>query len=475
MRSYNNRFAESLVAIFGDGVVIDPSVDPGSEGSYPTVAAWIAAAEATNDQLSTEGYGMYDPFELYVIRQNDALKAAGIDSVSVTLNIWANQDCEHRVEAGPVLGSEATCSFYTAFDRPEPELCSAAGSQPRRGHHAIWTGDQMLVWGGSTGTFASAPPAQGMAYDPITSSWTDLPSPTDYVDSWLPASATWTGSEMITLAATDGVVTAAAYDPTVGLWRPLAMPDDLVVGGATAWTGQELFVWGGPNNGPSNRGWAYTPSSDTWRELPGVDVSPVEGAAAVWTGDEVIVYGGYYPSVSLAYSQAVDAWRPLSSPLFRGNDEDHGMVWTGEEVLVWGGIQGPSHSPVPLLYDPGIDVWSEGTSSPILGRNRFTHVWTGEELIVWGGYGTYSEAPEADGDSVYGDGAAYNPITDTWRKLSNSPLEDRCDHSAVWTGTVMIVYGGMAGRGCGSPNEPALGSSAAYDPATDSWAMLPMP
>lgn len=324
------------------------------------------------------------------------------------------------------------------------------------------------------GSYASAPSAQGMAFDPAASLWTGLSSPTGHADSWPPVSAVWTGSEMITLATTDGRVTPAAYDPALGRWRPLAAPDDLIVGGATVWTGRELIVWGGSNNGPSNRGWAYMPSTDAWRELPEVDVDRVEEPEAVWTGEEVILYGGY-PSVSLAFRPAADEWRQLTSPAFRGNDEDHAMVWTGKEVLVWGGIQGPSHSPVPLLYHPGTDTWKEGTPSPILGRNRFAHVWTSEELIVWGGYGTYAEAHDADGDSVYGDGGAYNPTTDTWRVLSESPLEDRCDHSAVWTGTVMIVYGGMAGRGCGSPNEPALGSSATYDPATDTWSMLPMP
>ena len=63
-----------------------------------------------------------------------------------------------------------------------------------------------------------------------------------------------------------------------------------------------------------------------------------------------------------------------------------------------------------------------------------TAVWTGSEMIVWGGY---------DGISLLNTGGRYNPSTDSWTATSttNAPAA-RADHTAVWTGSEMIVWGG---------------------------------
>jgi hypothetical protein len=55
-------------------------------------------------------------------------------------------------------------------------------------------------------------------------------------------------------------------------------------------------------------------------------------------------------------------------------------------------------------------------------------------MIVWGGSGLGNT------------GGRYDPIQDTWRATStgaNVP-ESRSYHSAVWTGTEMIVWGARA-------------------------------
>ena len=67
-------------------------------------------------------------------------------------------------------------------------------------------------------------------------------------------------------------------------------------------------------------------------------------------------------------------------------------------------------------------------------RVNHTAVWTGTEMIVWGGEATVSSLDT---------GGRYNPATDTW-----TPTRDRrrpvaaLHHTAVWTGTEMIVWGG---------------------------------
>src|SRR5262249_23187437 len=89
----------------------------------------------------------------------------------------------------------------------------------------------------------------------------------------------------------------------------------------------------------------------------------------------------------------------------------------------------------------------------ILTADRGDHsaVWTGGEMIIWGGNnGTYRN-----------DGLRYNPATDSWTATSkvNAPSA-RSLHSAVWTGTEMIVWGGPDNRG------------ARYNPSTDTWTTM---
>ena len=66
-------------------------------------------------------------------------------------------------------------------------------------------------------------------------------------------------------------------------------------------------------------------------------------------------------------------------------------------------------------------------------RTDHTAVWTGSEMVVWGG--------SVGGSS--NTGGRYSPSTDNWRDTSllGAP-EGRYYHTAVWTGSDMIVWGG---------------------------------
>ena len=63
----------------------------------------------------------------------------------------------------------------------------------------------------------------------------------------------------------------------------------------------------------------------------------------------------------------------------------------------------------------------------LLRRASHTAVWTGSEMIIWGGVmiGTY-----------FNTGGRYNPSTDSWTAIStiNAPAA-RGAHTAVWTGS----------------------------------------
>ena len=101
-------------------------------------------------------------------------------------------------------------------------------------------------------------------------------------------------------------------------------------------------------------------------------------------------------------------------------------------MIVWGGIGLDPGLNTGARYNPSTDSWTAtSTSNAPEGRALHTAVWTGSEMIVWGGY------------NIFNTGGRYNPGSDSWIPTStaNAPSGRYC-HTAVWTGSEMIVWGG---------------------------------
>jgi hypothetical protein len=78
--------------------------------------------------------------------------------------------------------------------------------------------------------------------------------------------------------------------------------------------------------------------------------------------------------------------------------------------------------------------WLAGsTNGAPSARYDHTAVWTGSEMIVWGG-----QAPASL--FYFDDGGLYNPAANTWSPVTtNGAPSGRYNHTAVWTGSQMIV------------------------------------
>lgn len=233
--------------------------------------------------------------------------------------------------------------------------------------------------------------------------------------------------------------------------------------GATAvWTGNEMIVWGGLTVRPEATGGRYDPALDQWKAVStSVAPSGRQGHVAVWTGTEMIVWGGSDGTTGLRsggrYDPVADHWTPTSIAGAITSDANPSAVWTGTEMLVWFGQ--PVSGVSGVRYDPSTDTWKTISTVGAPKQQGSTVVWTGTEMIVWGGlydWGAYC---------VSADGAIYNPATDTWRPMTGTGApHPRSNHSAVWTGTAMIVWGGNVGGG--SSGTTTAGS---YDPVADAW------
>ncbi|HZD96150.1 MAG TPA: hypothetical protein VE133_17955, partial [Candidatus Sulfotelmatobacter sp.] len=73
------------------------------------------------------------------------------------------------------------------------------------------------------------------------------------------------------------------------------------------------------------------------------------------------------------------------------------------------------------------DAWAVTAGLPD-AREGHTAVWTGSEMIVWGG--------QNDSSAFFNTGGRYNPSTDNWTATSATNAPDaRTSHTAVWTGS----------------------------------------
>ena len=224
---------------------------------------------------------------------------------------------------------------------------------------------------------------------------------------------------------------------------------------------------------PASYTWRIEISLGTWQLIAG---SPSGRAwhTAVWTGSEMIVWGGYdgwsYTNTGGRYNPSTDSWIATSTTDAPSGRSGHTAVWTGTEMIVWGGYYysgGEYYLNTGGRYNPSTDSWTPtSTTDAPSGRYEHTAVWTGSEMIVWGGY-------YRDGSNSYylNTGGRYNPSTDSWTAISttNAP-SGRSGHTAVWTGAEMIVWGGYYFYYYnGGGYTYYLNTGGRYNPSTDSW------
>ncbi len=400
-------------------------------------------------------------------RSADRIRIASVEWQKVPFATWWAQ--ERPQFATQLAAGEVEYILPTLLGEPclddswRPTLSIP---EPRYEHTAVWTGSEMIVWGGfsSVGNF----PDQNGRYEPATDSWSfvsEIGEPGVRAEH----SAVWTGTEMIVWGGfgLDPANTGGRYNPVTDTWQattlagaPSARWDHVAV-----WTGSEMILWGGGNGVSVSSGGRYDPTTDSW--TPTTLANAPEGrdiSTAVWTGTEMIIWGGFRNPFTLdtggRYNPATDTWQATSLvgvPSFR---HFHTAVWTGTEMIVWGGVGVGFGTSTGARYDPATDSWQPtstvGAPSP---RWLQEAIWTGDEMIIWGGTILLADHPIS--------GGRYDPDTDSWTPTSQVNVPEGREASAsVWTGTEMIVWGGLG-------DEYFVSTGGRYDPVADSW--LPTP
>jgi hypothetical protein len=331
--------------------------------------------------------------------------------------------------------------------------------------------------------------------------WTRLPAAP--IVGRVEAATVWTGKEMLVWggASANGdkaYADGAGYDPSSGQWRILPPgPLSPRTGAAYVWSGRQLFIWGGYvwRGGQwqvADDGALYDPSTNSWQRVAASPLAARRDAITLWTGNAVVVIGGS-PAVltetqpgyldAAAYDPRTNQWHPLAplptQPSRTIDKMTAAATPAGIDVwLYWEHVEVMSAKPPvttettsgisPLRLGPRSTAWQTIETAP--PRDVGLPLWTGRELIFpatrpFYGYG--SSGPVVLNTA----GWRMNPSTESLRRLPHGPVDDG-NADSLWTGAALISFN-TTGSSSGPDRAHHPGEAAVWDPATNQWTRLP--
>lgn len=270
----------------------------------------------------------------------------------------------------------------------------------------------------------------------------------------------------------DSTVPTPVFENLGPGWTKLASPPEPRTDAVTVWSGRQssgrdLILWGGYSGYGGtlhNDGFSWDADKNSWTGMAESPLGPRAGAGAVFTGSELVIWGGYGESPSpfgdgAAYDLGEDSWRMLpEAPIAPAIPV--ATVWTGEEVLIWGSTDRSTASTEGAAYNPSTNEWRRLPDAP-KAINLGTAVWANgdpsqrHEMIILGAELDNNNASERN----HAVGIAYDPQSDSWRKLPEVALSPQAS-AIAWTGEKVVAW------------DYGL-SAAEYDRVTDEWRELP--
>ena len=367
-------------------------------------------------------------------------------------------------------------------------MTSSGAPAARESHAAAWAGSYMIVHGGTLGssvinsnTRTNSDPGVGITnsfykYDPRTNAWTELsrvgsPSRSSHTALWFEGAkklVVWGGFS----GTGDNYMwqhSGAVWDEATNKWSslpavPYAQPaahnnTEFRLQTAIA-SDDKLIVWGGRSAGNSDKplGAVYDVANGRWLAAT-VGGGPVVvqmasdgpvlqgGHSAVWADGKMLVWGGLdYSSNRLAsgavYDLAYNRWTAMTAaPDKLTGRYGHAAVWTGQVMIVFSGAEAQTLKGTGGVYDPERNTWTPTVTEIAVERRRHSAIWTGQDMLVWGGKSSRFM-------TYFSDVVHFNPTNVGWRAVSAKTTPSaRQSHTAVWTGSAMIVWGGLSESG----------------------------
>ena len=336
------------------------------------VAAWNGTEMFVWGDLGTSGARYSSDLDRWIVAAADGSPGRGLGRFGPSI-AWIDAD-RVLLWGGDGCGRDqaSSCDDGLVYDTKRDAWSALSSKNPPRGrikHSTIWTGHQMIIWGGQTRLGGSVEVrADGGSYDPVHDEWVSM-SDRDAPSSRTSHTAVWTGRKMVIWGgyrwdeATNSSIfmnDGAVYDPAADAWVPTTL-----VGApagrsrhSAVWADGEMLVWGG-DGCPANRlpepdsapwgacgdGAAYDPELDRWRPISRTGApSPRVGHTAVWTGQKMVIWGGLEGDGTrgngASYVLSTDSWEPMTNDGAPSGRGLHWAFWTGTRMLIWGGGNG---------------------------------------------------------------------------------------------------------------------------------------
>jgi len=323
----------------------------------------------------------------------------------------------------------------------EPSSAANAPASGRTKAATVFDGHKVFIIGG-LGTSSTN---NVLAFDPIENKWTDINMSGAPILSRVGHGAVFTGKNILVWGG-ENVSTGvgAVYSPARDEWR--AIDQGLRAPSprsefAHVWTGTEWMIWGGRDSQTTMAdGAIYSPDSDSWHQMRRSSLGARHGAAAVKTSTGIMVLGGLDDSSRplsdyAFYQPRTNTWSQIGNmPQCSGRTEavviDKHVLVVSETGWCQYDIQQNQWSIIPgrpnqrILFSPGDGIFTSN----------------GTELLVYGG-----SISNTDGvlDS-------FEPITQQWRTPSNgSPQLSALQSIGIWTGCRLFIWSDVANRNSG--------------------------
>ena len=383
-----------------------------------------------------------------------------IDHVRIYDRALTPAEIRDLIPTSAISRSPATLSFNTTEGGPDPAAQTVQITNSGEAGSVLWWStsadrEWLQVLPASDATTTETDTLTVSATMNVPDAWVGPTAAAGTPSGRENASAVWTGTEMIVWGGATGygvyTNTGARYNPASGAWTATSTTGAPSArhGHTAVWRGTEMIVFGGRDGGVHSDAWRYNPTTNTWAQITMTGAPARHGHAAVWTGSEMIIWGGNdgtsRKNDGWRYDPGTNAW----TPLVQGGDipsarDATSAAWTGTEMIVWGGRDSdasPYDTATGGRYDPATQTWTAtetgGAPSARLGASV---VWTGGEIVVWAGRTGWN------GQFATNTGGCYDPATNTWQSttIDNAP-SIRGNHVAVWDGSQMVAWGGYNG------------------------------
>lgn len=228
---------------------------------------------------------------------------------------------------------------------------TASAPAKRRWTTAVWTGSRMVLWGGNSTVGGGVRLYTGGVFNPQMNLWTAITT-TGAPPQRDSHAAVWTGTEMLVWGGWGGgpLNSGGLYNPTTDNWTLISTTNAPAPRWNTSmvWAGNKAIVWGGgllTSNVTYNTGGVYDLATNTWTAMTTTGApSKRHACVSAWNGSKMLIWGGYDFTNRLGngglYDLATNTWSPISNTSAPSARSSYvpGGVWAGDRLLIWGGM-----------------------------------------------------------------------------------------------------------------------------------------